>query len=72
MFWLDTKTPLITFADYKLEMFKSIIKKYDWKLIEVVENFYNNNSKELCFNGNLLKQNDSMIILPSKKLQQKI
>ena len=26
--WLETTTPLITFADYKLEMFRQIINKY--------------------------------------------
>lgn len=56
MKWLGTTKPLITFADYKLEMFKPIIKKYDWQLVEVVEGMYNNHSKELCFNGMLSKQ----------------
>ena len=59
MIWLGTTKPLITFADYKLEMFKPIIKKYEWQLVEVVENFYNSHSKELCFNGMLSKQNTS-------------
>jgi len=59
MIWLGTTKPLITFADYKLEMFKPIIKKYEWQLVEVVEDFYNKHSKELCFNGTLSKQNIS-------------
>ena len=59
LIWLGTTKPLITFADYKLEMFKPIIKKYEWQLVEVVENFYNCHSKELCFNGMLSKQNTS-------------
>lgn len=59
MKWLETTKPLITFADYKLEMFKPIIKKYKWQLVEVVEGLYNGHSKELCFNGMLSKQNSS-------------
>ncbi|MEG2232591.1 MAG: hypothetical protein RRY16_01305 [Bacilli bacterium] len=57
MQWLGTTKPLITFADYKLEMFSPIIKKYNWELIEVVEGLYNNKSKELCFNDSLTKEN---------------
>lgn len=53
MQWLGTTKPLITLADYKLEMFTPIIKKYDWKLTEVVSGLYNDRSKELCFNGTL-------------------
>ena len=57
MRWLGTTKTLITLADYKLEMFKPIIEKYEWQLVEVVEGFYNSHSKELCFNGILSKQN---------------
>jgi len=59
MLWLGTTKPLITFPNYKLEMFKPIIKKYEWQLVEVVEGMYNNHSKELCFNGMLSRQNIS-------------
>ncbi|MEG0909448.1 MAG: GNAT family N-acetyltransferase [Bacilli bacterium] len=55
MQWLGTTKPLITLADYKIEMFSPIIKKYDWELTEVVEGLYNNRTKELCFNGSLTK-----------------
>ena len=58
MKFLGTTKPLITLADYKLPMFQPIIEKYDWKLTEVVNGFYNDRSKELCFNGSLTKEND--------------
>lgn len=61
MEWLGTTKPFITFADYKLEMFKPFINKYNWKLVEVVSGFYNDKSKELCFNGTLSKNNDEII-----------
>lgn len=57
MRWLGTTKPFITFADYKLDMFKPIIKKYDWKLTETVSGRYNNRL-ELCFNGALTKHNE--------------
>lgn len=61
MKWLGTTKPFITIADYKLETFKPIIKKYNWKLDEIVSNIYNNGSKELCFNGTLTKNNNYSI-----------
>lgn len=54
--FLGTTTPLITFADYKLKLFEPFIKKYNWKLVEVIDKAYNNNFKELCFNGKLEKR----------------
>lgn len=59
MKWLGTTKPLITIADYKLDMFGPIIKKYNWELTEVVEGLYNDRAKELCFNGTLTKTNDN-------------
>lgn len=58
MKFLGTTKPFITFADYKLPMFKPIIDKYNWELTEVVTGFYNDRSKELCYNGYLTKTND--------------
>ena len=55
MEFLGTTKPFITLADYKLPMFKSIINKYDWQLIEVVNGLYKDGQKELCFNGKLTK-----------------
>lgn len=57
MRWLDTKKPLITLADYKLDMFKPIISKYGWELTEIVNGLYNDRSQELCFNGALTTRN---------------
>lgn len=56
MRWLETTKPLITFADYKLEMFKPFIDRYGWELTEIVSGVYNDNSLELCFNGLLTKK----------------
>lgn len=61
MRWLGTTKPLITLADYKLEMFKPIINKYGWELTEVVSGLYNDISQELCFNGTLTKDNDETL-----------
>lgn len=55
--WLGTDKPLITFADYKLEMFKPIIDKYNWELVEIVPGLHDDGSLELCFNGLLTKNN---------------
>lgn len=56
MKWLGTTKPFITIPDYKLEMFKSFINKYDWRLFEIVSGLYNDKRKELCFNGRLTKK----------------
>jgi hypothetical protein len=61
MRWLGTTKPLITLADYKLEMFKPIIDKYGWELTEVVSGLYNDRSQELCFNGTLTKDNNETL-----------
>ena len=69
MKWLGTTKPLITLADYKLDMFRPIIEKYDWQLTEIVSGLYNDRSEELCFNGTLTKSND---ISPEKQLQKRL
>ena len=61
MKWLGTTKPLITLADYKLDMFKPLIKKYNWELTEIVSGLYNNRSEELCFNGTLTKNNTETV-----------
>ena len=54
--WLGTTTPLITFPEHKQDMFKNFIKKYNWQLTKTIENLYNNNSNELCYNGTVTKK----------------
>lgn len=61
MRWLGTTKPLITFRDYKLEMFRPIINKYNWELTEIVSGLYNDRTKELCFNGTLTKNNNETL-----------
>ena len=60
MKWLGTTKPLITLADYKLDMFKPIIEKYDWELTEIVSGLYNDRSQELCFNGTLTNNKENV------------
>lgn len=69
MKWLNTTKPFITFADYKLEIFRPIIDKYDWKLTEIVSGLYRKESQELCFNGTLTKNNDNSL---EQQLQNKL
>ena len=61
MRWLGTTKPLITLADYKLEMFRLFINKYGWELTEMVFGLYNNKNQELCFNGTLTKNNEETL-----------
>lgn len=52
--FLGTTKPLITIADYKLNMFQHIIDKYDWELTQEMDTgYYNNTSRELVYNGSL-------------------
>lgn len=58
MNWLGTTKPLITLADYKLEMFTPLINKYNLELTEKITGAYNDRSKELCFNKILTSKQD--------------
>lgn len=69
MRWLGTTKPLITLADYKLEMFRPIINKYSWELTEIVSGLYNDRTQELCFNGTLTKDNEEAL---EQKLYKKL
>jgi GNAT superfamily N-acetyltransferase len=52
--WLGTTKPLCTIPNHKLAMFKTIIKKYDWSLTQILEyGYYNKHSKEYVYNGNM-------------------
>lgn len=52
--YLGTTKPLVSIADYKIPMFKSIIKKYNWELTQTIDKgYYNNTSRELVYNGKL-------------------
>ncbi|NMA50446.1 MAG: GNAT family N-acetyltransferase [Mollicutes bacterium] len=59
--WLGTNKPLITFPEYKLELFRLYIDMYNWKLKQIVPGFYNDKHCELCFNGTLTNENDKNI-----------
>lgn len=50
--WLGTTRPLITIADYKLDQFAKVIKRYNWAETQVLaEGYYNEHSREHVFNG---------------------
>ncbi|MBQ8156164.1 GNAT family N-acetyltransferase [Candidatus Saccharibacteria bacterium] len=52
--WLGTTKPLITIADYKLDQFAGIIKKYGWEETQVLDSgYYNDHSREHVFNGTI-------------------
>lgn len=52
--YLGTTKPLITIADYKIPMFRHIIKEYNWELTQTMDKgYYNNTSREYVYNGNL-------------------
>lgn len=52
--WLGTTKPLITIADYKLDQFVGIIRKYSWVETQVLKlGYYNDHSKEHVFNGTM-------------------
>ncbi|MGP1608844.1 MAG: GNAT family N-acetyltransferase [Clostridium sp.] len=52
--FLGTTKPLITIADYKIEQFEKIIKKYNWQKTQTIKGKYNSHSKEIVFNGTLI------------------
>ena len=50
--FLGTTKPLISISEEKLDMFQGIIKKYNWEKTQVLpEGYYNENSREIVFNG---------------------
>ena len=52
--WLGTTKPLLTIADYKLDQFATIIKKYGWEETQVLDSgYYNDHSREHVFNGTI-------------------
>lgn len=52
--WLGTTRPLVTVADYKLEQFAGIIKKYGWQETQILtKGYYNDHSVEHVFNGEI-------------------
>lgn len=52
--WLETTKPLATIAEYKLDQFAGIIKKYGWVETQILQDgYYAKNSKEHVFNGHI-------------------
>ncbi len=50
--FLETTKPLISIADYKVDLFSGIIAKYDWEVTQKLKGYYNK-SAEIVFNGTL-------------------
>lgn len=52
--YLGTTQPLISIPEYKIHQFDSIIKKYAWKKVQVLDyGYYNSFSREIVFNGRI-------------------
>lgn len=52
--WLGTTKPLATIAEYKLDQFAGIIKKYGWEETQILQDgYYTKNSREHVFNGHI-------------------
>ena len=52
--YLETTKPLISIADYKVDQFSEIIKKYGWEQTQILtDGYYNDTSREIVFNGKI-------------------
>lgn len=52
--YLQTERPLISMPKYKVRFFLYYVYKYDWKITQILSNYYNNENDEVVFNGNLI------------------
>ncbi|MBA7570389.1 MAG: GNAT family N-acetyltransferase [Dehalococcoidia bacterium] len=50
---LETDKPMITVPSERLSYFSNLFKHYDFKLEQVVQDYYRSNSSEYVFNGSL-------------------
>lgn len=53
--WLETDKPLVTMQEFRYESFAPIIKKYDWKLVDITKINYKNRGNDLYFNDTFRK-----------------
>lgn len=51
--FLGTTKPLVTFSEDTYDFYKTIIKKYNWQLTEILDSKYQLGKKEYCYNGHL-------------------
>lgn len=58
--YLKDSKPLITMPSSYLPEFKNIIKKYNWKLTDCIDDCYIKDTSELVFNGELSSQNKNL------------
>ena len=57
--YLGTKKPLISISQYSLKYFFKFIEKYNWKLVEILDGYYQRGCKEYVFNGKLSKSKNN-------------
>lgn len=55
---LKTTKPFITISNTNISYFTPFIIKYDWDLLEVKDNYYKEDTQELCFNGTLKRKKE--------------
>lgn len=51
--YLETTKPLISMPKYKVRYFLYYVYKYDWKITQILQEFYNKDNDEVVFNGEL-------------------
>ncbi len=61
---LDTNTPIISVSDERLNSLSPLFKKYNWHCMEILSDYFSNNSCEYVYNGYI---SDSPLIRSLKK-----
>jgi Uncharacterized conserved protein len=56
--WLGTRKPLMTIPEHRRSWLNFMIELHGWKLYETLENYYNDHSSELVYNGTLATPKD--------------
>lgn len=51
--YLKTTKPLISIPKYKVRYFLYYVYKYDWKITQILQEYYNKENDEVVFNGKL-------------------
>jgi len=52
--YLKTTTPLISMPKYKVQYFLYYVYKFDWKITQILSEYYNKENDEVVFNGKLV------------------
>ena len=51
--YLGTNKPLTSIPTYKARIFLYYVYKYDWKITQILQEYYNKENDEVVFNGKL-------------------